>query len=306
MVTKKPKGKVGRPKKVKDIAIDYVQSSEENKQGNYKASQFKHQRVEVSPTLALEWLDTMVVNRKVINTRVQQYAMDMIKGNWVNNGETIKFDDENHLRDGQNRLWAVVEANIPVTFEVLWGISPDSQKYIDIGASRKPADSLFMEGVAYSTKLSTSLSLLTQYDKGNRITLSGRDGRLSTFEVVDALGEYPDIEASAKYVFGTTVLQKLLTGSHLVFCHYLFNRIDPEGCAIFWERVDQGINLMKNDPILLLREKLISNKTAGAGSKTDGMTMIAIVIKAWNFYRRARNTSRLVYNPIKESFPHAV
>ena len=306
MVTSKPRGKVGRPKKVREEEVAVSENGNGKAPGNYSDSMFRHQRVEVSPALALEWLDTMVVNRKVLNSRVQQYAMDMYKGNWKDNGETIKFDDENHLRDGQNRLWAVVEANTPVTFEVLWGISPDSQKYIDIGASRKPADSLFMEGVSYSAKLSTPLSLLTQYDNGTRITLKGNTGRLNTFEVVDALGVYPDIEDSAKYIFNTTVLQKLMTGSHLVFCHYLFNRVDPVGCATFWERVDQGINLSKSDPIFLLREKFISNKTAAPANRTEAVTMIAIVIKAWNFFRRGRNTSRLVYNPNKETFPHAV
>ena len=302
MVTKKPRGKVGRPSK-KDTATSSGSSSEVEA---YVPSMFTHRRVTVTPSLALEWLDTMVINRKVLNTRVQQYARDMYKGNWKDNGDTIKFDDENHLRDGQNRLWAVVEANTPITFEVLWGISPESQKYIDIGASRKPADSLFMEGVSYSNKLSTPLSLLSQYDNGNRIALRGQGTRLNTFEVVDTLALYPNIEESAKFIFSTAVLQKLMTGSHLVFCHFIFNRIDVEACSTFWERVDQGINLTKSDPVFLLREKFIANKTAAPANKTDPVTMIALVIKAWNFYRRSRNTSRLVFNPNKESFPHAV
>ena len=45
---------------------------------------------------------------------VTAYAEDMAAGRWKENGETIKFDSEGRLIDGQHRLAAVVKANTPI------------------------------------------------------------------------------------------------------------------------------------------------------------------------------------------------
>lgn len=274
---------------------------------NTMESLFEHVRVNVSPTIAQEWLDTMVVNRRPVRSRINTYGASMKAGKWHDQGEAIKFDIDGHLKDGQNRLMAIIEQNITVPLEVLRGVSQDSQKYMDIGAARKPADSLYMAGVEYSTKLSTSLTLVNQYDLDGTVAVTGGSRRLNTFEIIESLEKYPDIVESAKYIFNTSVAQKLMTASHLVFCHYIFRRIDPTACTVFWEKVDQGYGLEKNDPIHLLREKMIANKSAGPMTKQDPVVMIAYVIKAWNLYRAGRTVSRLVYSASKnEQFPKAV
>jgi hypothetical protein len=276
-------------------------------EGVEQQSLFEHSRVNVTPELAQKWLDTMVVNRRPVKSKIKDYGQSMREGKWFDQGEGIKFDFEGHLKDGQNRLMAIIEQNVVVPLEVLRGVHPDSQKYMDIGAARKPGDSLYMAGIEYSSKISTSLTLLNQYYSDGFVSIQGGNRRLNTFEVIEALEKYPEVVESAKYIFNTKIAQKLMTGSHLVFCHYVFRKLDPVACTTFWEKVDNGYSLTKNDPIHLLREKMISNKAASHVSKQDPVLMIAYVVKAWNLYRAGRTVSRLQYTATKnETFPKAI
>ena len=49
---------------------------------------------------------------------IQRYAADMKAGKWLLTHQGIAFDKDDHLLDGQNRLWAVVAAGIPVKMAV--------------------------------------------------------------------------------------------------------------------------------------------------------------------------------------------
>ena len=76
------------------------------------------ERWSVTPALALEWLEKMGANRSVAQRYVEAFARDMRAGEWTLNGETIKFDVQGRLVDGQHRLWAVVQADVTVEMDV--------------------------------------------------------------------------------------------------------------------------------------------------------------------------------------------
>ena len=49
------------------------------------------------------------------------------RGEWQLTGEVIKLDDEGRVRDGQNRLHAIVEAGVPVRSVVIYAPSRTMQ-----------------------------------------------------------------------------------------------------------------------------------------------------------------------------------
>jgi hypothetical protein len=70
----------------------------------------------ISPKMAKEILDKNFSNRRVDKRRVNQYAKDMIEGLWkTNTGEALKITKSNRFVDGQHRLHAIIQANIPVS-----------------------------------------------------------------------------------------------------------------------------------------------------------------------------------------------
>ncbi|MBR1526588.1 MAG: hypothetical protein IJ640_08010, partial [Prevotella sp.] len=56
----------------------------------------------VTPAQARKWLADMRTNRAIKPRLVNRYARQMTRGNWHDNGETLKFDTNGKLCDGQH------------------------------------------------------------------------------------------------------------------------------------------------------------------------------------------------------------
>ncbi len=84
----------------------------------------KYERTIVTPALARKWLELNAENNRLPRPRkIQAYARDMASGNWnSDSGETIKFDKNGILVDGQNRLQAVLLADMSIAMDVVTGL----------------------------------------------------------------------------------------------------------------------------------------------------------------------------------------
>ena len=100
-------------------------------------------RMMITPTMALNWLENANTNnRKVSDAYVKRLARDMKAGRWRLTHQGIAFDPHGVLLDGQNRLWAIVEADMPMEMHVWFNISPESLPVIDGVKPRTLADQL--------------------------------------------------------------------------------------------------------------------------------------------------------------------
>jgi hypothetical protein len=70
--------------------------------------------ITITPEMAQEWLDRGGTNRKITRRRIEAMSAAILRGEWRLTGEAIKLDKDGHVRDGQNRLHAIVEAGVPV------------------------------------------------------------------------------------------------------------------------------------------------------------------------------------------------
>lgn len=104
-------------------------------------------RVVVTPGQALKWLETVNTNnRRLSESLVRRFARDMADGKWVFTHAGIAFAPDGTLLDGQHRLWAVAEANVPVEFYVWQNVPPEAMMGIDCGKSRSMDDILNIAG----------------------------------------------------------------------------------------------------------------------------------------------------------------
>ena len=80
--------------------------------------------VTVTREMAFTWLDTTdIQNRGVQQQTVHKYARRMNTGKWAVTGETLKFDPDGNLIDGQHRLWGFIETNFTeMDFLVMRGV----------------------------------------------------------------------------------------------------------------------------------------------------------------------------------------
>jgi len=94
----------------------------------------------ITPTLAKQYLLQNKDNRKLRAPIIKKYASFMEKGEWILNDQSISFDVNGRLLNGQHRLNAVILSGITIKSFVTRNLPEDSFKYLDVGASRSQGD----------------------------------------------------------------------------------------------------------------------------------------------------------------------
>jgi len=145
---------------------------------------------EFTPELAEYILENLNINNRPRKAKkIIDYKRDMQADNWSLTGETIKFGTDGHLKDGQNRLAACVQAQVPFTTHAIFGIDPDTFHHMDTGKNRSANDVLSIMGVKNAVKMSITIKFLLSWFKGKTDTGSGisnqevKDAYLSRFDV---------------------------------------------------------------------------------------------------------------------------
>src|SRR5882724_12528290 len=85
----------------------------------------------------------------------------------------VKLDHEGRVRDGQNRLHAIVRAGIPVRSVVARGVSEDAFDVMDTGRSRNAADVLHIHGFPSPNALAAAargLMFVERYGRVSRVS----------------------------------------------------------------------------------------------------------------------------------------
>lgn len=106
--------------------------------------------VTVTPDMARAWLEkNMKRNRPVMKSTVHSYARQMRNGTWNLTHQGIAFDENGELIDGQHRLSAIMEANIPVQMNVTYDVkrTPGEVFTVDMGRKRTYANVMAMSGI---------------------------------------------------------------------------------------------------------------------------------------------------------------
>lgn len=279
----------------------------------------------ITPKVATEMLKTKINNRPLSNSKVIEYALAIDEGRWSVNGETLKFDLNNHLFDGQHRLEACVLADKPFRTYVVRGIEdPKAFATVDVGKNRTHADMLGVAGfvATHNTAAAAALIYLFKHRmltlKGPR-TGTGRVDPQKRFHIdtkiqsarssgsaipkevlVDfSLGIKDGLHESV--LFGSSSpAKKFLTVSVIAGCHYLFRERDAVEAKRFFDDIGEGAGLDKNDAVFRLRERLISNQSST--SKLTKWAILLLIFKAW---QKRRDGERTHYLKIQdnEEFP---
>lgn len=281
----------------------------------------------ITPKRAEEALSTMVSNRAVSDAKVLEYALAMDSGLWSLNGETIKFDHDGRLFDGQHRMRACVLAGKSFRSYVARGID-DKRAFatVDVGKNRSHADVLNIAGFSNTSLLSSIAIAVYLFERG-LISWSGVTGERARRSDLPAsisakmkvlpnsAGLVPkdvllrftekhkdDLVEAARFADkwrAPKVAQKPLVGA----CYYLFRPRSFEEATQFFRDLAEGAGLSRTDPVYHLRERLIENNMAKA--RLSRWYIFGLVLKAWN-KRRANDPMRQLKVGDNEEFPKKV
>lgn len=244
--------------------------------------------VDVDPATAEKWLARNPNNRNLRKAVVDGYTRDMIADNWVVNGETIKFDVDGRLIDGQHRLSAVVAAEVSVPMVVVRGMDPDIMDTVDVGAKRTYADALDLQGEDNTRNLASVVRRAVMWQRGARTNTGAI--RPTAREMNAFIRENPQIRTSAELAARLSS-RSLLPASVVGLSHWLFSPLDPDDADWFLARAADGDGLPASSPIAALRNRVVKMRVGGG--RVNETEALALVIYAWNAHRSGETRSKL-------------
>lgn len=247
--------------------------------------------VNITPDLAREWLGRNVQNRNIRRRKVEMYARTMAAGQWAITNQGIGFDRAGTLVDGQHRLHAIIEANIPVRMNVTKNLAPTARSHIDTGASRTTADIL---SVNHGTKNAAIVAAVAKravaWDRGFR-WLHNYDPAPEEIEAY-VIDPSHDLLHRAAYVGSYGRKYVPAPPSLVAFTYYLCARQDAEAAETFFvDQLIEGIALNATDPAKVLSKWLAHD--AHIKGTTAEFRKLAAIIHAWNLYRAGKQVQRL-------------
>lgn len=264
-------------------------------------------RMEITPQIAERILSKQNgLNRTLRKSHVRLLADEMLSGNWLEfSGETIKFDIDKKLIDGQHRLAAVILYGEPITFDVVYNLEKKVYHKIDQGLKRNGADILNIHGVKNCSSTAAIIKGVLRLRRNEKIPDVINDGyrRPSNSNILREYDSAPD------YWDGVTLLSKRLSvkkpnfmsGSQYgIWCHRMnhFDRLDSE---TFLTALASGEG-EGNDPIFKLYKILLLDKMK-PNMRFQKNKVNALIIKAWNLYRVGKKVKTLNWNPKTEDMP---
>jgi hypothetical protein len=257
-------------------------------------------------------------NRPISWVKVNQYARDMLRGNWMLTHQGIAFDTSDKMRDGQHRMWAVYQAategardgetvlppnpKISVKFSVTRGLDPKTFDVIDTGRARTSGQILAMQGYNNSIQLAAAARLLYLFD--NHEYSQWRTVKVTNHTVLETVKKH---KLDNFLTVGTSLFEVGFINSAVLVGYYVCNRAMPNGpLNEYMEGLKTGESLRAEDPRLVLRNYMIKSKSLGLDYRRDSALHLALFIKSWNDFVNKRRRSQVSWRSGKESFPRPV
>lgn len=239
--------------------------------------------IEVTPELAEKWLGQNHSNRNLRPALVERYCRDMDAGNWRYTGETITFDSDGRLVDGQHRLSALVEHGEPLLFLVAWDVEPEAQDVMDTGAKRLASDMLSMRGDPTPKMTGSTVRLIINWQEGAMKTAMSRSMREVTNSEISAF-----IEADDRIGWATTTADALHRSiaarpSVVAFSLWLTGGIELDASAQFHTDIAQMRTAGVGDPRLALLRRL--STADQKNQRWAQITQSFWFIRSWNAVR---------------------
>lgn len=254
---------------------------------------------EITPEIAEQWLQKNTHNRNKSDRLVDLYAEAMRNDEWTLNGEPIIFDKTDRLQSGQHRLWAVIQADVPIWSVVVRGAEPEGIYTLDTGRKRRMTDALTLRGEKDVNNLATLLVWVWRWEHG----LMDRNSIIPTnSHLLKVLDERPELRTYLSYGQRLRRYFKISVGLAGALAYQL-GQIDSEDMEVFFEALTTGENLYAQHPCYAWRRWM--QRQNNAATKTNASVVAAITVKAWNAFRQHEDVKAFRW-AANELFPEAL
>ena len=247
--------------------------------------------VVITPTMALRWLEKNTRNRKINQSRVEQYSRAMKNGEWEFTGDSIKFSKEGDLLDGQHRLWACIEAKKSFPSAVVMDLPGEVMTRIDVGMPRTRGSVLKIRGEKHARILGAALYWIWKMERG-RQAIKKRALSPTHEELLAELKARPQVRGIVEWLhsFGPSGRVVGATGQLAAVC-CLLSETYPLQAKEFFAQLYSGANCSADAPALALRNRLMHAKLLK--QKITQEDVLTLTAYAWKGHIKGKTMKKI-------------
>jgi hypothetical protein len=224
----------------------------------------------LTPKRAAELLEANTTNRPLSRPVVRGLAEAMKRGAWLVTHQGIAFDVHGVLVDGQHRLAAIIEADLPVELTVFTEVAEGTFDVLDTGKRRNAADVLAIEGEKNSMMLAAMVRTVWLYENRPDLGWSGGKAAVTNHQIVHTLDLHPRLReflSVGERVAAATGMIKSAAGAASYLVEQANKRADLTG---WFDGIVDGAGLQRQDPRLLFRRVMFAMARKQAGQVQPG------------------------------------
>src|SRR5256886_7406099 len=255
--------------------------------------------VTITPKKAAEYRQRNTANRPLSARTVREFAAAMRRGEWRVTHQGIAFDTEGALVDGQHRLAAIVEAEVPVKITVFTEVPDGAFDVLDTGKRRNAADVLAIEGEKSAVMLAAMVRTVWLYENRPELNWSGGDAGVTNHQIVATLEQHPklrDFITVGEQIAAATGMIKSAAGA----ASYLVTQASRRDLSPWFDGIIEGTGLVKGDPRLLFRRVMFAHTRKQAGQplrRRETREHVTLYLKAFNAWATGAPLTQLKYTP---------
>jgi len=257
----------------------------------------------ITPDIAKEMLKFNGYNRPIVEGQVIQLSKQMKNGEWLFDGQPLRFGKDGRLLDGQHRLSAIIMSETTQEMVIMRGIDSSAFKVMDTGKLRSTSDIFQIEGIKNHSQ-AASISKLV-YLHSNKLYFGIGRGQTPTNQQLvefylkqDGLDNYVS-QSKALY----NQFSKTLNPTTIGALFYLTAQKDVKQAEIFWSKLCTGLSLEGGSPMHYLREFLIENRMSQ--KKYPRAIIHYAIYYCWNAFRRGEKVTKIDLTKFRD-FPELI
>lgn len=273
-----------------------------------KRSNLSVDLVYVTPDVAKNYLSYNTKNRKESLRNVKFLSEQMAKGLFLENGESIVFDNNNNLTDGQHRLMAIIKSGKSYHIPIVRGVKSNAMATYDTGKNRSSADVLGLNGYKNSSILSSLVKAIYKYEvklsKCSATNGYNRTETLTNQQILDFSKENNDwmqeIIKNISSIYKRSTV-KFLGVSSLSFITYTIGGKNPNKDVYDFIKNICGLSRTEQTATSYIFNKLYNSKINK--EPLNFYWTLGMCVKAWNYYIDGNPSVKYFKFSVDQSLP---
>jgi hypothetical protein len=213
----------------------------------------------------------------------------MRNNRYIENGESIVFDKDGQLKDGQHRLKAILRTGLSYFIPIVRGVGKQSMATYDTGKNRSASDVLSLNNYLYPNAVSVIIKSINTYcikqSQRGSSSASGRKESLTNQQVLSYCEDNYDwileIIQKSQPIYESSK-PRVLTLTNLSLIAYIIGGEKPDSRVFDFLKNLVGLRKEQGSAASYLYTKLLNSKINK--DPLNFFWILGMTVKAWNYY----------------------